>query len=135
MPSTKQAAGFDEDLSKFENLADGPRPPQPPASAPPPQTPPAEDDGRLPTIQEETEADLDAYVMEEWYEELNDSTCTFQSLEDVPLEDVFKPPTHFVSDASVPVTVAPDNRCGDAPVLFGNDQLGDEHDLTYQVPM
>ena len=45
------------------------------------------------------------------------------------------PPTPFVADASVLVTVAPDYGCGDAPVLFGTERLGDEQELTYQVPI
>eukprot|EP00959_Pyramimonas_sp_CCMP1952_P137919 2886924-Pyramimonas_sp.AAC.1 len=64
LTSTKKIGGFDEDLSKFEDLADrggGSGQPQvQQATAPPPDIKEGHPTGgRLPTISEETEADLD----------------------------------------------------------------------------
>ena len=78
---------------------------------------------------------MDAYVLDDWYEELNDVDHKIYAVEDLPLEDVFMPPTPFVAEASVLVTVAPDYGSGDAPVLFGTEGLGDEQEYTYQVPI
>ena len=78
---SKQLAGFDEDLSKFEDLAD-----TPPAggNAQEDTTPPEDSGGWLSTIQEESEADLEAYYMETWYTELLDEK---DSADTVLLED------------------------------------------------
>ena len=70
-------AGFDEDLAKFQELADGGSSDNQRGNARADDGPAADEaseptGGRLPTIQEETDADLDAHIMEEWYQELTD---------------------------------------------------------------
>eukprot|EP00959_Pyramimonas_sp_CCMP1952_P438122 9171927-Pyramimonas_sp.AAC.1 len=56
-------------MAKFEELADAPTldGTAGEASAEPPQ-----EEGRLPTIYEESEADLESHVMEVWHAELQD---------------------------------------------------------------
>eukprot|EP00959_Pyramimonas_sp_CCMP1952_P457603 9475218-Pyramimonas_sp.AAC.1 len=58
LKSTKPQAGFDQDMAKFEELADEPAPDRTAREAP--EAEPPQEDGRLPTMYEESEADLEA---------------------------------------------------------------------------
>eukprot|EP00959_Pyramimonas_sp_CCMP1952_P411267 8618059-Pyramimonas_sp.AAC.1 len=53
---------------------------------------PPHDDGRLSTIYEEPEADLESHVMEVWYAELQEDR---ELLEATPPEDLFTIPTQM----------------------------------------
>eukprot|EP00959_Pyramimonas_sp_CCMP1952_P292324 6113847-Pyramimonas_sp.AAC.1 len=60
--ATKPQAGFDQDMSEFEDLADTPTPEG--ATREASRAEPEHHDGRLSTIYEESGADLESHVME-----------------------------------------------------------------------
>ena len=135
LTSSKAGGGFHEDLSKFPDLADPPPDDRPPGDRPPAETPMAsEHDGRLSTIQEESEEhDIELLIMEDWYEELR------VKLEPVPLvDDVFRVPTMMVPDQCVMVSSAdPDDLpLGDEPdqeVFYAMPLCSTEPDDEYQL--
>eukprot|EP00959_Pyramimonas_sp_CCMP1952_P092354 1933171-Pyramimonas_sp.AAC.1 len=57
-------------MTKFEGLADVPT--QGKGTREALEIEPPQEDGRLPTIYEESEADLEAHIMEVWHAELQD---------------------------------------------------------------
>eukprot|EP00959_Pyramimonas_sp_CCMP1952_P365523 7655392-Pyramimonas_sp.AAC.1 len=63
--STKPPAGFDQDMTQFEELADILTPDGTAREAP--EATPPQEDGRLPTIHEESEAGLEAHIMDVVY--------------------------------------------------------------------
>ena len=75
LKSSQPVAGFDEELAKFHELAgvgssSNQREQQ--HEAPVDESPSGPGGGRLPTVHEETEADLDAHSMEGQHEEFNE---------------------------------------------------------------
>eukprot|EP00959_Pyramimonas_sp_CCMP1952_P299265 6259565-Pyramimonas_sp.AAC.1 len=70
-------------MTRFEGLADAPTPNGTAKEAS--EAEPPLEDGRLPAIHEESEADLEPHVMEVWYAELQDEK---ELLEATPLEDL-----------------------------------------------
>eukprot|EP00959_Pyramimonas_sp_CCMP1952_P185398 3876702-Pyramimonas_sp.AAC.1 len=60
--STRPQAGFDQDVTKFEELADAPTQDNDAREAP--EAEPPQEDGRLPIIEEESEADFEAHIMD-----------------------------------------------------------------------
>eukprot|EP00959_Pyramimonas_sp_CCMP1952_P192397 4023086-Pyramimonas_sp.AAC.1 len=63
-------AGPDHEMSKFEELAGMPTQDNNARGAP--EAEPPQEDGQLSTIYEESEADLEAHIMEVWYTELHE---------------------------------------------------------------
>ena len=124
LTSSKSGGGFHEDLSKFPDLADPPSDDRPPGDRPPAETPmESEHDGRLSTIQEESEEqDLELLIMEDWYNELR------VELHPVPfVDDIYRIPTTMGPDQCVMVFVEePDDP-----------ELGDEPDqeVLYAMPL
>eukprot|EP00959_Pyramimonas_sp_CCMP1952_P373361 7819065-Pyramimonas_sp.AAC.1 len=57
-------------MTKFEELADAPTQDNNATEAP--EAEPPQEDGRLSKINEESEAGLEAHIMEAWYTELHD---------------------------------------------------------------
>jgi len=85
LTSTKPSHSFDEDLSKFQELADGSSGNRGDANPGGPSSTSDPSDGRLSTIQEEDEyQDMDAFIMETWYSDLKSS---HEYLEDLSLEE------------------------------------------------
>eukprot|EP00959_Pyramimonas_sp_CCMP1952_P168012 3511126-Pyramimonas_sp.AAC.1 len=99
LKSTKPQAGFDQDMSKFAELADAPT--LEGATREASDAEPAHDDGRISTVYEEPEADLESHVMEVWHAELHEER---ELLEATPLEDFFTTPTQMVPDQSALIT-------------------------------
>eukprot|EP00959_Pyramimonas_sp_CCMP1952_P131609 2751864-Pyramimonas_sp.AAC.1 len=62
LKSTKPQAGLDQDMMKFEELADIPT--QDDNAREAPEAEPPQEDGRFSTVYEELEADLEAHIME-----------------------------------------------------------------------
>eukprot|EP00959_Pyramimonas_sp_CCMP1952_P155085 3244835-Pyramimonas_sp.AAC.1 len=89
-----------------EELADAPTPDGTARGAP--EAEPAQEDGRFPTIYEESEADLGAHIVEVWCTELPKGEK--ELWEATPLEDLFTVPTHMTPDNSVLITVAEEQR-------------------------
>eukprot|EP00959_Pyramimonas_sp_CCMP1952_P399191 8364752-Pyramimonas_sp.AAC.1 len=114
-------------MSKFEDLADAPAPEGAPREAS--EAEPEHDDGRLSTIHEESEAELESDVLEVWHAELREEKGL---LEPTPLEDIFTVPTHMVPDQSVLVTVADEQR-GHLP-KWGRTH-GPDIEETYSAPL
>eukprot|EP00959_Pyramimonas_sp_CCMP1952_P137133 2869535-Pyramimonas_sp.AAC.1 len=80
MKSTRPQAGSDQDVSKFEDFADAPTPEEATREAAEAES--EHDDGRLSTIYEESEADLESHDMEVWHAELQEER---ELLEAAPL--------------------------------------------------
>eukprot|EP00959_Pyramimonas_sp_CCMP1952_P469306 9494723-Pyramimonas_sp.AAC.1 len=59
LKSTKPQAGFDQDMTKFEEVADAPTPDGTAREVP--EAEPPQEDGRLPAVYEESEADVEAH--------------------------------------------------------------------------
>eukprot|EP00959_Pyramimonas_sp_CCMP1952_P083189 1738526-Pyramimonas_sp.AAC.1 len=76
--STKPQAGFDQDIGKFEELADVPTQDNNAREAP--EAEPPQEDGRLSTIVEESEADFEAHIMEVWYTELQEEPESLEAV-------------------------------------------------------
>eukprot|EP00959_Pyramimonas_sp_CCMP1952_P409155 8574977-Pyramimonas_sp.AAC.1 len=70
-------------MSEFEGFAGTPTPDGPAREAS--EAEPSHDDGRLSTVYEESEADLESHVMEVWYAELREER---ELLEATPPEDL-----------------------------------------------
>eukprot|EP00959_Pyramimonas_sp_CCMP1952_P347166 7271389-Pyramimonas_sp.AAC.1 len=68
---------------------------------------PLREDGRLSTIYEESEADLETHIMEVWYTELREERELFEA---TPLDDLHTVPTHMITDNSALVMVAEEQR-------------------------
>eukprot|EP00959_Pyramimonas_sp_CCMP1952_P068652 1432931-Pyramimonas_sp.AAC.1 len=92
-------------MTKFEELADAPTPDGTARDAS--EAEPPQEDGRLPTMQEEAEADLESHAMDAWQAELQDEK---ELLEATPLEDIFTIPTQTIPDHSVLITAAEEQR-------------------------
>ena len=76
LKSSKPVGGFDEDSANIQELADGGASDNqrgPRREGPDDEPPPDPGGGRLPTIQKETEADLDVDCAEERHEELKEA--------------------------------------------------------------
>eukprot|EP00959_Pyramimonas_sp_CCMP1952_P423925 8879929-Pyramimonas_sp.AAC.1 len=67
---TKPQAGFDKDMSRFEELADTPTPEGTTREAS--EAEPPHDDGLLSTVYEKSEAGLESHVMEVWHAEVQE---------------------------------------------------------------
>ena len=84
LKSSKPSSGFDQDLSRFEDLADPPAQGGQEQGGHAPEAPeldlPAPAGGRLPTIQEEEEGDLEARIVETWYTELMEEFVMAESV-------------------------------------------------------
>eukprot|EP00959_Pyramimonas_sp_CCMP1952_P323819 6777148-Pyramimonas_sp.AAC.1 len=65
------------------------------------------DNGLLPTIHGESEADLEAHIIEVWHTELQDERELLQA---TPVEEFDSIPTHMTSDNSALVTVADEQQ-------------------------
>eukprot|EP00959_Pyramimonas_sp_CCMP1952_P429983 9005725-Pyramimonas_sp.AAC.1 len=76
-------AGFEQDMTKLEELADIPT--QDDNAREAPEAEPPQEDGRLPTIYEESEADLEAHMTEVRCTELREER---ELLEATPLDDL-----------------------------------------------
>eukprot|EP00959_Pyramimonas_sp_CCMP1952_P422888 8858633-Pyramimonas_sp.AAC.1 len=111
-------------MTRFEELADAPAPDGTTREAP--EAEPPHDDGRLSTIYEESEADLESHVMEVWYAELQDEK---ELLEATPPEDLFAMPAHMVPDQSVLIAVADEQR-GHLPKVGAHARLRHRGDLS-----
>eukprot|EP00959_Pyramimonas_sp_CCMP1952_P018180 384986-Pyramimonas_sp.AAC.1 len=92
-------------MTIFEELADAPTPDGTAREAS--EAEPPHEDGRLPMIFEESEADLESHVMEVWHAELQGEE---ELLEATPLGDLFTVPAHIIPDHSVLITVAKEQR-------------------------
>ena len=106
LTSTGSITGFGEDLAKFPELADAPDAGHQPGHRPVAETPMQSEpsDGRLSTIYEEGEEhDLDAFMMEGWYDELR-----IELQPEVSHEDLYCIPTTMISDQCVLVTAVED---------------------------
>eukprot|EP00959_Pyramimonas_sp_CCMP1952_P041153 860764-Pyramimonas_sp.AAC.1 len=57
-----------------------------------PEVEPPQEDGRLPTIYEESEADLEAHIMEVWCAELQDERALMEA---TPLDELYTVPTQM----------------------------------------
>eukprot|EP00959_Pyramimonas_sp_CCMP1952_P396751 8312834-Pyramimonas_sp.AAC.1 len=71
LKSTKPQAGFDQDMTRFEEVADAPTPDEIATEAS--EAEPPHEDGRLPTKYAESAVDLESHVMEVRYAELQDA--------------------------------------------------------------
>ena len=91
-------------MTKFEELADTPNQGNNATSSPEADQ---ADDGRLSTIYEESEADLEAHILETWYTELLEEK---QLLEATPMEALYTIPMQMVPDNSVLVTLADEQQ-------------------------
>eukprot|EP00959_Pyramimonas_sp_CCMP1952_P408060 8551849-Pyramimonas_sp.AAC.1 len=98
LKSTGTQAGFDQDMTKFEASADIPT--QDGTAREAPKAKPPQEDGRPPTIYEDSEADPKAHIMEVRHTELQDES---ELLEATPLEDLFTVPTKMIPDNSAPI--------------------------------
>eukprot|EP00959_Pyramimonas_sp_CCMP1952_P246958 5161460-Pyramimonas_sp.AAC.1 len=96
---------FDQGMSEFEELTHTPTLDGTAREAS--EAEPAHDDGRLSTIYEESEADLESHVMEVWYAEPQEER---ELLEAPPPEGLFTIPTQVVPNQSVLITVADEQR-------------------------
>eukprot|EP00959_Pyramimonas_sp_CCMP1952_P036528 764628-Pyramimonas_sp.AAC.1 len=90
LKSTRPQAGFDQDMARFEELVDTLTPEGTAREASEAELP--HDDGRLSTIHEEPEVDLESHVMEVWHAELQEER---ELLEATPPEDLFTIPTQM----------------------------------------
>eukprot|EP00959_Pyramimonas_sp_CCMP1952_P366402 7673980-Pyramimonas_sp.AAC.1 len=113
-------------MAKFEELADMPT--QDDNARETPEAEPPQEGGRLPTIYEEPEADLEAHVMEVLCTELREER---ELLEAIPLDDLYFVPAHMITGSSVLVTVAEEQR-GHLP-KWGYPRDSDIEE-TYHVP-
>eukprot|EP00959_Pyramimonas_sp_CCMP1952_P382178 8008115-Pyramimonas_sp.AAC.1 len=127
LKATKPEAVFDQDMTKFEELAGTPAQNENAREAP--EAEPPQEDGRLPTINEESEAGLEAHIMEMRRTELHEER---ELLEATPLDDRYTAPTHMVSDNSVLVTVA-EGQWGHLP-KWGCPR-GSDIEETHHVPL
>eukprot|EP00959_Pyramimonas_sp_CCMP1952_P161325 3373609-Pyramimonas_sp.AAC.1 len=66
-----------------------------------------QEDERLPTLCEESEADLEAHIMEVWHTELHDERELFGA---TPVCDLCTVPAHMITDNRALVTVAEAQR-------------------------
>eukprot|EP00959_Pyramimonas_sp_CCMP1952_P249566 5216825-Pyramimonas_sp.AAC.1 len=82
MKPTKPQAGFDQDMTTFDELADMPTQGSDTREAPEAEPPQEE---RLPTIYEESKADLEAHIMEVRHTRLQDKG---ELLEATPVEEL-----------------------------------------------
>eukprot|EP00959_Pyramimonas_sp_CCMP1952_P079526 1662529-Pyramimonas_sp.AAC.1 len=105
LKSTKPQAGFDQDVTKLEELADAPAQDNDAREAP--EAEPPQEDGRLPI-----EADLEAHIMDGWHAELREER---EPLEATSIDDLYTVPTQMITDNSVLVTVVEEQR-GHLPV-------------------
>jgi len=113
-------------MTKFEELTDTPTQGNNATSLPEADQ---ADDGRLSTIYEESEADLEAHILETWYTELLEEK---QLLEATPIEAFYTIPMQMVPDNSVLVTVS-DEQQGHLPTR-GSPQDSDAVE-TLHVPL
>eukprot|EP00959_Pyramimonas_sp_CCMP1952_P247420 5172164-Pyramimonas_sp.AAC.1 len=86
-------------MTKLKELADAPTQDNDAREAPEAEPPP--EDGRLPTMDEESEAELEAHIVEVWYTDLQDERGL---LEATPMDDLYTVPTQTITDNSVLVT-------------------------------
>eukprot|EP00959_Pyramimonas_sp_CCMP1952_P357227 7480006-Pyramimonas_sp.AAC.1 len=92
-------------MTKFEEWADAPAPDGTAGGAS--ETKPPQEDGRLSTIHEDAEADLEAHVMEVWCADLQDDK---ELLEATPRGDLFAMPAPMIPGSSALITVAEEQR-------------------------
>eukprot|EP00959_Pyramimonas_sp_CCMP1952_P131546 2750782-Pyramimonas_sp.AAC.1 len=113
-------------MTKFEELADMPTQDENAREAPEAEP---QEDGRLPAIYEDTEAELEAHIMEVWRAELQKEE---ELLEATPLDDLRTVPTHMITDNGVLVTVAEEQR-GHLPK--GGYPRDSDIEETHHVPL
>ena len=128
LKSVKPQAGFDQYMTKFEELADTPNQGNP-ANSTASQDVDHEDEGRLSTIYEESETDLEAHILETWYTELREEK---QLLETIPTESLYTILVQMVPDNCVLVAVADEQQV--TLPMRGNSQTSDTEE-TFHVPL
>eukprot|EP00959_Pyramimonas_sp_CCMP1952_P274906 5746836-Pyramimonas_sp.AAC.1 len=92
-------------MPKFEETADMPA--QGIDAGEAPDVEPPQEDGQLPTVYEESEADLEAHIMALWCAELQDER---ELPEATPIDELYTAPTERIADISALVTVAEEQR-------------------------
>eukprot|EP00959_Pyramimonas_sp_CCMP1952_P294059 6150410-Pyramimonas_sp.AAC.1 len=124
---SKPQAGFDQDMSRVEELAGTPTPEGTTREAS--KAEPPHDDGRLSTIYQASEADPESHVMEMRCAELQEER---ELLDASPPEDLFTIPTQVAPDQSALITVADEQR-GHLP-KWGRTHDPDTEE-TYYAPL
>ena len=140
LKSSKPTNSFHQDMTMFEELT-GPPPPGD-AERDAPREAPATPDGRLSTIEEESEGESDALYLETWITELMSEKAFVPT---TSLDSLYTIPVHTTPDNTVLVTTASDDtqghlHIGDSTRTQGHLQTRGhpqqyDSDESYHVPL